>query len=92
MPTDLEPLPQPAQVPEPAFEPTFSVLPTWLAQPVTVEASKTVPFSELGVQPFFARKLDTQGFTEALAVQSALLPMLHPGFEQHLGDICVSGT
>ncbi|KAJ4373365.1 ATP-dependent RNA helicase dbp6 [Neocucurbitaria cava] len=87
---DLQPMPQPAPVPEPAFEPTFSTLPTWLAQPVTVDASKTLPFTELGVDPFYTKKLEKQGFKEALAVQTALLPMLHPGFEQHLGDICVS--
>ncbi|KAF2683637.1 P-loop containing nucleoside triphosphate hydrolase protein [Lentithecium fluviatile CBS 122367] len=87
---DLEPLPQPAVVPDPAFEPTFSVLPTWLAQPVIVEASKRVSFAELGVQPFFLKKLEKQGYTDALAVQSALLPMLHPGHQRHIGDICVS--
>lgn len=87
---DLQPMPQPAPVPEPAFEPTFSTLPPWLAKPVTVEATKNVPFSELGIEPFFVKKLQKQGFNDALAVQTALLPMLHPGFEQHLGDICVS--
>jgi ATP-dependent RNA helicase DDX51/DBP6 len=65
-------------------------LPSWLAKPITVESSKTVPFSELGVHPSFQKKLEKQGFKDALAVQSVLLPMLHPGFEQHLGDICVS--
>ncbi|KAI8932809.1 hypothetical protein NX059_010295 [Plenodomus lindquistii] len=87
---DLGPMPQPAPIPEPTFEPTFSTLPAWLARPVTVEATKNIPFSELGVEPFFAKKLEKQGFHDALAVQTALLPMLHPGFEQHLGDICVS--
>lgn len=87
---DLRPMPQPAPVPETTFEPTFSTLPPWLAQPVTVEASQNVPFAALGVEPFFAKKLEKQGFKDALAVQTALLPMLHPGFEQHLGDICVS--
>ncbi|KAF2642148.1 P-loop containing nucleoside triphosphate hydrolase protein [Massarina eburnea CBS 473.64] len=87
---DLEPLPQPAHVPDAAFEPTFSVLPSWLAQPRTIEASKRTPFTELGVQPEFVKKLEKQGFTDALAVQSALLPMLHPGYEQYQGDICVS--
>jgi ATP-dependent RNA helicase DDX51/DBP6 len=87
---DLEPMPQPAPVPEPVYEPTFSTLPTWLAQPTTVEASKTVPFAELGVDPQYVKKLDKQGFKDALAVQTALLPLLHPGFDQHLGDICVS--
>jgi ATP-dependent RNA helicase DDX51/DBP6 len=87
---DLQPMPQPAPVPEAAFEPSFSTLPPWLAQPVTVESSKTVPFAELGVDAHYVKKLEQQGFNDALAVQTALLPMLHPGFEQHLGDICVS--
>jgi ATP-dependent RNA helicase DDX51/DBP6 len=55
-----------------------------------VAASKRVPFDTLGVQPRFLKKLEKQGYTDALAVQSALLPMLHSGYEQHLGDICVS--
>lgn len=87
---DLQPMPQPAPVAEPVFEPTFSTLPSWLAQPITVESSKTVPFADLGVLPFYTKKLEKQGFKEALAVQTALLPMLQPGYEQHLGDICVS--
>jgi ATP-dependent RNA helicase DDX51/DBP6 len=57
---------------------------------VSVEASKRVPFNELGVQPSFLKNLEKQGFTDALAVQSALLPMLHPGYDQYQGDICVS--
>lgn len=77
-------------MPDPTFIPTFSILPPWLDKPTIVEASKRVPFDELGVQPFFIKTLEKQGYKEALAVQSALLPMLHPGFEQHLGDICVS--
>ncbi|KAF1980004.1 P-loop containing nucleoside triphosphate hydrolase protein [Bimuria novae-zelandiae CBS 107.79] len=87
---DLQPLPQPEPVPEPTLKPTFSVLPTWLAQPITVEASKRVPFDKLGVEPSFVKKLAKHGYTDALAVQSALLPMLQPGYEQHQGDICVS--
>ncbi|CAI6336489.1 unnamed protein product [Periconia digitata] len=87
---DLEPLPQPAPVPDSVFDPTFSVLPSWLANPVTVEASKRVPFDQLDVQSHFASKLEKQGFSDALAVQSALLPMLHPGYQQYQGDICVS--
>jgi ATP-dependent RNA helicase DDX51/DBP6 len=83
-------MPQPAPVPEPEFAPTFSTLPSWLAQPVTVEASKTTPFEELGTQPYYVKRLEKLGFKNALAVQTALLPMLHNGFEQHLGDICVS--
>ncbi|OAL44357.1 P-loop containing nucleoside triphosphate hydrolase protein [Pyrenochaeta sp. DS3sAY3a] len=87
---DLQPMPQPAPVPEPVFEPTFSTLPAWLARPATIEASQSASFAELGVNTFFAKKLEKQGFSSALAVQTALLPMLHPGFDQHIGDICVS--
>ncbi|KAH6644537.1 P-loop containing nucleoside triphosphate hydrolase protein [Boeremia exigua] len=87
---DLEPMPQPALVPEPEFAPSFSTLPSWLAQPITVDASKTTPFEELGTQPYYVKRLEKLGFKNALAVQTALLPMLHNGFEQHLGDICVS--
>lgn len=87
---DLEPMPQPAPVVEAAFEPTFSTLPPWLSQPTTVDSSKAIPFTELGVDPQFVKRLEQQGFTNALAVQTALLPMLYSGFEQHLGDICVS--
>ncbi|KAF9695702.1 hypothetical protein EKO04_006447 [Ascochyta lentis] len=87
---DLQPMPQPAPVPEPEFAPTFSTLPSWLAQPITVEAAKTTLFAELGTQPYYVKKLEKLGFTNALAVQTALLPMLHNGFEQHLGDVCVS--
>ena len=83
-------MPQPAPVPEPDFAPTFSTLPSWLAQPITVEAAKTTPFAELGTQPYYVKRLEKLGFKNALAVQTALLPMLHNGYEQHLGDICVS--
>lgn len=87
---DLQPMPQPAPVPDAIYERSFSTLPPWLAQPTTVESSKTVPFSALDVDAHFGKKLEQQGFKNALAVQTALLPMLHPGFDQHLGDICVS--
>jgi ATP-dependent RNA helicase DDX51/DBP6 len=88
--TDLVPLPQPAPVPDVPHEPTFSTLPRWLAEPITVDSSKTVPFTELGVHDTFVEKLEKRGYTDALAVQSMLLPMLHPGYQQHLGDVCVS--
>lgn len=83
-------MPQPAPVPEPEFAPTFSTLPSWLAKPITIESSKTTPFEELGTQPYYVKRLEKLGFKDALAVQTALLPMLHDGFEQHLGDVCVS--
>ncbi|KAF2010964.1 P-loop containing nucleoside triphosphate hydrolase protein [Aaosphaeria arxii CBS 175.79] len=87
---DLVPLLQPAPVPDAPFKPTFSTLPTWLAKPITVSSTKAAPFASLGVDEVMLVKLKKQGYENALAVQSALVPMLQPGFEQHLGDICVS--
>ncbi|KAF2194428.1 P-loop containing nucleoside triphosphate hydrolase protein [Zopfia rhizophila CBS 207.26] len=87
---DLTPLPQPAPVLEAPFKPTFESLPPWMANPITVESAHTVPFSKLGVEDSFVKKLEQQGYKDAFAVQTALLPMLHQGFEQHLGDICIS--
>ncbi|KAH7128342.1 P-loop containing nucleoside triphosphate hydrolase protein [Dendryphion nanum] len=87
---DLTPLPQLAPVPDAPFEPTYSTLPKWLAEPITVDSTTKVPFAKLGVDPAYVKRLEKQGFTEALAVQSVLLPMLHSGYSQHSGDICVS--
>ncbi|KAF2274620.1 P-loop containing nucleoside triphosphate hydrolase protein [Westerdykella ornata] len=84
------PLPQPAPVADIPYQPTFSALPSWLATPTTIESSQTVSFEKLGIHPSFLKKLEKQGFRDALAVQSVLLPMLRPGYDQHLGDICVS--
>ncbi|KAF2740780.1 P-loop containing nucleoside triphosphate hydrolase protein [Polyplosphaeria fusca] len=87
---DLVPLPQPEPVLDVPFEPTYSALPKWLAQPTTIDSATTIPFAKLGVHPTFVTKLEKQGYKTALAVQTALLPMLHPGPQQHLGDMCVS--
>ncbi|OCK75480.1 P-loop containing nucleoside triphosphate hydrolase protein [Lepidopterella palustris CBS 459.81] len=89
---DLTPLPQPAQVPEPDYQPTFSALPPWLAKPIIVSSSTKTPFKDLELDPKLVEKLEKKGYTEALAVQSAVLPMLRPGPQQHIGDICVSAA
>lgn len=34
-------------------------------------------------------KLEKKGYHNALAVQSQIIPMLRPGLDQHLGDLCV---
>ncbi|KAF2204918.1 P-loop containing nucleoside triphosphate hydrolase protein [Delitschia confertaspora ATCC 74209] len=86
---DLIPLPQPEPVPEAPYQPTFSDLPSWLAEPIMVPSDKHTPFRDLGIDAGFVEKLAKKGHNNALAVQSQLVPMLRPGLEQHLGDLCV---
>jgi ATP-dependent RNA helicase DDX51/DBP6 len=86
---DLVPLPQPTPVPEAPYQPTFSDLPPWLAKPIVVPSDRHTPFHELGVDAKLIAKLEKKGYHNALAVQSQIIPMLRPGLEQHLGDLCV---
>ncbi|KAF2492386.1 P-loop containing nucleoside triphosphate hydrolase protein [Lophium mytilinum] len=88
----LTPLPQPEPVPEPEYHPTFSALPPWLAKPTIVSSSAKVPFADLGLEGRLVEQLEKKGYKEALAVQSAVIPMLLPGLNQHFGDICVSAA
>jgi ATP-dependent RNA helicase DDX51/DBP6 len=85
-------LPQPEPVPVPEYQPTFSALPPWLAKPTTVSSSAKIPFTELGLATRLVEQLEKKGYQEALAVQSAVIPMLLPGRHQHFGDICVSAA
>ncbi|OCL12883.1 P-loop containing nucleoside triphosphate hydrolase protein [Glonium stellatum] len=89
---DLTPLPQPAPVPDTQYEPTFSALPPWLAKPITVSLSTKTPFKDLNLDPKLVDQLEKKGYKDALAVQSAVLPLLRPGFQRHVGDVCVSAA
>jgi len=88
----LIPLPQPAQVPEPKYEPSFSVLPAWLAKPITVSSSAKASFGTLNLDHKTVEHLKQRGYEEAFAVQTAVLPLLLPGPDRHHGDICVSAA
>ncbi|KAF2673688.1 P-loop containing nucleoside triphosphate hydrolase protein [Microthyrium microscopicum] len=87
---DIVPLPQPAQVPEPEYKPTFSSLPSWLAEPIIVDPGSRKSFTELGLSSQLLENLKRKSISNAFAVQAALLPLLLPGTEQYQGDICVS--
>jgi len=89
---DLVPIPQPQQPLETQAVPTFSALPSWLTQPVRVSPHATSPFITLGVGEDVAEQLKGKGFTQALAVQTAVLPLLLPVSSQHPGDVCVSAA
>lgn len=89
----LEPLPQPEQPEEEEKLPTYSSLPGWLANPLRTPATERAKFSELAIDPGLLRILDQSNYTEAFAVQSAVIPLLLENNEKHhRGDLCVSAA
>ncbi|KAJ6160328.1 hypothetical protein N7470_003724 [Penicillium chermesinum] len=88
----LEPLPQPENPPEVEETPTYSSLPAWLANPIRTSAKERAPFSELGIKPELLHTLEQNGYKEAFAVQSAVIPLLLEGGKAHPGDLCISAA
>ena len=88
----LVPLPQPEQVPDTVERPTFSALPPWLANPIVVTSSDSTPFQSLPISPTVLASLEKKGYSEAFAIQLAVLPLLLPGPEQDSGDVCISAS
>ncbi len=88
----LESLPQPAQAAQPPKVSAFSALPDWLQSPMSVSATDTVPFATLQIDKGIISALQNEGYASTFAIQSALLPMLLPGPQHHVGDICVSAA
>ncbi|KAA6412138.1 MAG: hypothetical protein FRX48_04288 [Lasallia pustulata] len=88
----LVPLPQPEQVPDTVERPSFSALPPWLANPIVVTSSDSTPFQSLPISPTVLASLEKKGYSEAFAIQSAVLPLLLPGPEQGPGDVCISAS
>ncbi|KAK0935642.1 ATP-dependent RNA helicase dbp6 [Friedmanniomyces endolithicus] len=97
---DLAPIPQPEKAPTPEFNPTYSALPLWLANPTAVSSDKKATFSALGLSREVVDRLSKLGFTDASPVQQALVPLLLPpgidgasflpGAEAVLPDLAVS--
>ncbi|KAE8367261.1 P-loop containing nucleoside triphosphate hydrolase protein [Aspergillus caelatus] len=88
----LEPLPQPEAAPEQDEKPSYSSLPSWLANPLRTSAEERTPFSSLGIEENVLRILESNGYKEAFAVQSTVIPLLLPGSKHHPGDICISAA
>lgn len=88
----LEPMPQPESVLEEAEKPTYSSLPAWLANPLKTSSETRAKFSDLGIEPKLLRVLEDNGYKEAFAVQSAVIPLLLKGTKSHSGDLCVSAA
>ncbi|KAG5929327.1 hypothetical protein E4U42_006238 [Claviceps africana] len=88
----LEPLPQPAVVPDDESKPTYDTLPAWLSAPIRVAQDTRRPFTELGIAQRSARILAERGYAEAFAVQTAAIPLLLPTSKQRAGDVLVSAA
>ncbi|KAL4960247.1 putative ATP-dependent RNA helicase DBP6 [Aspergillus stella-maris] len=88
----LEPIPQPAPVLEEAEKPTYSSLPAWLANPLRTSTETRTKFADLGIDPKLLRVLQDNGYKDAFAVQSAVIPLLLKGTKSHSGDLCVSAA
>ncbi|KAJ5131546.1 uncharacterized protein N7515_007585 [Penicillium bovifimosum] len=88
----LERLPQPENPPELEQLPTYSSLPAWLANPLRKSAQDTQKFSELGIKPDLLKILEQHNYDEAFAVQSAVIPLLLQGAQNHPGDLCISAA
>ncbi|RMJ28971.1 hypothetical protein PHISP_00182 [Aspergillus sp. HF37] len=88
----LEPLPQPEAGPEQVEKPKYSSLPEWLANPLRASAEEKTKFSDLDVDSDVLRILETNGYKQAFAVQSTVLPLLLQGPKHHPGDVCISAA
>ncbi|EFR04268.1 ATP-dependent RNA helicase dbp6 [Nannizzia gypsea CBS 118893] len=88
----LVPLPQPAPAPSDSAAPSYSTLPPWLAAPSKALPGFRSSFSNLGLGADLVDVLKDKGYTEALPVQSAVIPLLAKGPTRYTGDICVSAA
>ncbi|CAK7224368.1 ATP-dependent RNA helicase dbp6 [Sporothrix bragantina] len=100
---EIAPMLMPEPVTEAVPRPTYDTLPQWLAEPVRVAPTMRTPFAELGISPEYgvderAAKVlrDEKGWTEAFAVQTAVVPMLLPSRRRTngngRGDVVVSAA
>lgn len=85
----LEPIPQPAPVAFDESKLTYETLPQWIASPIRVTESTTKSFEELKIAAEPAKVLQSKGFKEAFAVQTAVLPLLLPNPDRQ-GDVVVA--
>lgn len=90
IPVGLEPLPQPAPTKTQKYSTTLaSSLPPWLASPVVVTPTTTVPFISMpGLSSKILSRLDILQLPYAFAVQTAVIPLLL----KDGGDVCISAA
>jgi ATP-dependent RNA helicase DDX51/DBP6 len=75
---DLESIPIPEKASAIDAVPTDSDLPKWLANPEVVSADSQATFEDMGLDTKVVDHLSALGFTSALPVQQALIPLLLP--------------
>ncbi|KAK3683361.1 P-loop containing nucleoside triphosphate hydrolase protein [Podospora appendiculata] len=85
----LEPIPQPEPVIFDESKLTYETLPPWLASPIRVTDETRCPFTDMGISPESAKVLESKGFKDAFAVQTAVLPLLLPSADRQ-GDVVVA--
>ncbi|KAK4248900.1 P-loop containing nucleoside triphosphate hydrolase protein [Corynascus novoguineensis] len=85
----LEPLPQPEPVTFDESKLAYETLPPWLSSPIRVSPDVTRPFVELGISSESSKILESKGFKDAFAVQTAVLPLLLPSPDRQ-GDVVVA--
>ncbi|KAK0634377.1 P-loop containing nucleoside triphosphate hydrolase protein [Bombardia bombarda] len=88
---DLGPIPQPEPVVFDESKLTYETLPPWLASPIRVTDETRCAFTELGIAPESAKILESRGFKDAFAVQTAALPLLLPSADRQ-GDVVVAAS
>ncbi|KAK1955788.1 P-loop containing nucleoside triphosphate hydrolase protein [Colletotrichum sublineola] len=88
----LEPLPQPEPATLDTSKPSYETLPHWLAAPIRVAPDTRTPFADLGINPKAAQVLESKGFKDAFAVQTAAIPLLLPSCKHRQGDLLVAAA
>ncbi|KAK1980058.1 P-loop containing nucleoside triphosphate hydrolase protein [Colletotrichum cereale] len=88
----LEPLPQPEPASLDASKPSYETLPHWLAAPIRVAPDTRTPFADIGINPKAAQILESKGFRDAFAVQTAAVPLLLPSCKHRQGDLLVAAA
>ncbi|KAK2037351.1 P-loop containing nucleoside triphosphate hydrolase protein [Colletotrichum somersetense] len=88
----LEPLPQPEPASLDNSKPSYETLPHWLAAPIRVAPDTRTPFADIGINPKAARALESKGFRDAFAVQTAAVPLLLPSCKHRQGDLLVAAA
>jgi ATP-dependent RNA helicase DDX51/DBP6 len=88
----LEPLPQPIPLASDTSKPSYETLPPWLASPIRVAPSSQASFSDLGIPSKSSRILESRGFKNAFAVQTAAIPLLMPTCKQRQGDVLIAAA
>ncbi|WDK10158.1 DEAD/DEAH box helicase [Colletotrichum graminicola] len=88
----LEPLPQPEPASLDDSKPSYETLPHWLAAPIRVAPDTRTPFADIGINPKAARALESKGFRDAFAVQTAAFPLLLPSCKHRQGDLLIAAA